>query len=350
MDKKNILVTGGSGFIGLNLILELLKKTDYKIYNLDKLSYSSNNESLNKLIRSNGNKFSERYFFLNADLAEKVVVEDALRVSNPDLIIHLAAESHVDKSINNPEIFIKSNIFGTFNLLEESLNHYKNLKSYRREEFKFYHISTDEVFGSLNYNEKSFDENSKYNPRSPYSASKASSDHLVRTWNSTYKLPVLISHCSNNYGPWQFPEKLIPLIILKALSKQKIPIYGDGKIIRDWLHVYDHINAIMLIINQGIVGQSYCIGGSNEISNLNIANLICEFLDQILPAPNSYKELISFVDDRLGHDFRYSINSNFLKKSLGWEEKINFDKGLKSTVSWYVENIEWAKKIFNGYK
>ena len=342
---ENILITGGSGFIGTNLVINLLKNTESNIFNLDKLTYSGNKKNLDNFLKTASENIVEKYKFFHFDLTDRNNVKLAIEISNPDIIIHLAAESHVDRSISSHEIFLESNIFGTYNLLQESLCHYRKLNLNRKDLFRFYHISTDEVFGSLKNNDLSFNEFSNYDPRSPYAASKAASDHFVNAWHNTYGLPILISNCSNNYGPWQYPEKLIPLTISKALSGDQIPIYGDGKNIRDWLHVDDHINAINLIMNNGLIGKKYCIGGSNEISNIYVVNLICKYLDELSPNSNSYNEQISFVKDRPGHDFRYSIDSSYLKKSLGWKEKVNFKIGLKNTVEWYLKNKDWWKSI-----
>ena len=342
---KNILITGGSGFIGTNLIISLLKNTKSNIYNLDKLSYSSNQKNLDSQKDILGKELWQRYHLLCIDLVEKNNVESAIETADPDIVVHLAAESHVDRSISSPEIFINSNILGTFNLLQSSLFHYRNLNLSRKKFFKFYHISTDEVFGSLNKSDPRFNESTIYDPRSPYSASKASSDHLVNAWHHTYGLPIVISNCSNNYGPWQYPEKLIPLTITKALSGEKIPVYGNGENIRDWLYVEDHVKAIKMIMNKGLVGKKYCIGGSNEISNLEVVNLICENLDQLLPRSKSYKELISFVKDRPGHDYRYSVDSSYLKNTLGWKEELTFQEGLRNTVIWYLENLDIFKNL-----
>ena len=340
---ENILITGGSGFIGTNLVINLLKNSESNIFNLDKLTYSGNKKNIDNFLKNKSENILEKYKFFHFDLTDRNDVKLAIEISNPDIIIHLAAESHVDRSISSPEIFLQSNIIGTYNLLQESLSHYRKLNLNRKDLFRFYHISTDEVFGSLKQNDLSFNEFSNYSPRSPYAASKAASDHLVNSWYYTYGLPILMSNCSNNYGPWQYPEKLIPLTIFKALSGDQIPVYGDGKNIRDWLHVDDHINAMDLIMNEGVVGKKYCIGGSNEISNINLVNLICEYLDELSPNSYSYKEQISFVMDRPGHDFRYSIDSSYLKKSLGWNEKVDFRIGLKNTVIWYLKNKDWCK-------
>ena len=334
-----ILVTGGAGFIGKALIIKLLSNPQNEIYNLDKLTYASDLVEIDNFIKF---KNLKNYKFLKVDLSNKSQTSEAIKIANPDLIIHLAAESHVDRSITNPFIFIKSNIVGTYNLLEAALIHFQELKAKRKEIFKFHHISTDEVFGTLGDNGK-FSEISQYDPRSPYSASKASSDHLVRAWFHTYNLPVLITNCSNNYGPWQFPEKLIPVIIYNALKGEKIPIYGNGLNIRDWLYVDDHVDALLQVICKGKIGSSYCIGGNNEKSNIDCAEEICFYLDKFKPKKSQYKKQISFVKDRQGHDKRYAINASKIKTELGWEPKTNFSDGIRNTVYWYLENTDWLK-------
>ena len=266
------------------------------------------------------------------------------------MIIHLAAESHVDRSLDSPKPFIESNIVGTFNILDSAIKHFAKLSKKRQKFFRFYHISTDEVFGSLG-NEGKFNETTPYSPRSPYSASKACSDHLVRAWYHSFGLPIIISNCSNNYGPYQFPEKIIPLAILKGLELKNIPLYGQGNNIRDWLYVGDHIDAIIEIIKKGNIGETYCIGGNNEISNKELLHLICEYLDELNPENAPHNKLIKHVSDRPGHDFRYSINTDKIKKSIGWEPKTNFKDGLKKTINWYLDNKNWCKKIqkISGY-
>lgn len=343
---KKILITGGAGFIGGALIRKLLKDSKYCIYNLDNLTYSGDLSSINLLLKSLGPNTSERYKFFKGDISDKSTVNYVIQETQPELIIHLAAETHVDKSIQLPEKFISSNILGTFQLLQSSLIYYEKVKSDIRKKFKFLHVSTDEVFGSLN--EKGyFDENSKYNPRSPYSASKASSDHLVNAWFHTYGLPCIITNCSNNYGPWQNPEKLIPNTISKALLKQNIPIYGKGENVRDWLFVDDHIDAILLVAEKGVPGKKYCIGGNNEKKNLDVVNKICEYLDKHIPQNYSYKSLIKFVKDRQGHDFRYAIDSSLIREELNWVPNYNFEKGLHKTIDWYLNNKKWIFKKRN---
>ena len=340
MDNK-ILVTGGSGFIGSNFIHYLINNTDYqRIINLDKLTYAGNNENLINIQQN------IRYKFIKGNICDRQCIKKIFQDYSPNKIVHFAAESHVDRSIDGPKDFINTNIVGTSILLEESLSYYNKLKKLSKSSFKFHHISTDEVFGSLG--EKGFFvEDSPYDPSSPYSASKASSDHLVRAWHRTFGLPVTISNCSNNYGPYQFPEKLIPLMIINCLSNKSLPVYGKGENIRDWLYVEDHCKAINLILQEGAIGDTYNIGGNNEISNINIVESICTILDKLKPSNSgkSYKQLISFVKDRPGHDFRYAINTTKIKKDLNWGPKETFDSGLTKTIKWYLENENWWKKI-----
>ncbi len=345
--NKRILVTGGAGFIGSNLIRRLIKLENCKIFNLDKIGYSSDTDSFTNLKRLNSELFNKKYKFVKADLNDYSETKKAIEISNPDFIFHLAAESHVDRSIDSPKEFIQSNIIGTFNLLENALNHFRGMEKLRKNNFKFLHISTDEVFGSLG--EKGFfDENSRYDPRSPYSATKASSDHLVRAWQHTYKLPTLITNCSNNFGPWQFPEKLIPLIINKALNEEQIPIYGNGKNIRDWLFVEDHIDALLTVIKKGDIGDTYCIGSNNEKTNIEIAELICLIIDKLIPLKYPRNTLIKFVTDRPGHDKRYAIDNSLIKSKLGWEANYDFYTSLEKTVLWYIDNKYWCQKIIKN--
>ena len=332
---QKILVTGGAGFIGSAVIRMAIKK-GYKVLNFDALTYASTLESVSSV------ENSDRYEFLRADLRNQEVVEKTFRQFQPDKVLHLAAETHVDKSILRPNEFLETNIIGTFNLLETAKNYwFENGKS---EIFRFHHISTDEVFGSLG-KDGFFTEDTPYKPQNPYSASKASSDHLVRAWSHTYGLPILISNCSNNYGPYQYPEKLIPLMIINAINGKKMPVYGDGRNIRDWLYVEDHADAILSILKDGQPGRSYNIGCNNEISNIDLVRKICGVLDQIKPREISYDRLINLVADRPGHDFRYAINSNRITSELNWKPRFSFEEGLVKTIKWYINNKDWWKPL-----
>lgn len=333
---KKVLITGGSGFIGRHLVKDLLNKKNYKVFNIDKNGYASKTISqLNKIK-------DERYKFFQCDLSDKVRIKEIVFEIIPDLIINLAAETHVDRSIDKPEFFVLNNVIGTLNLLEAVRNLYYKMPNEWQEKFIFYHAGTDEVYGSALENEY-FNENSKYNPRSPYSTSKASSNFLVQSWFHTYNIPTLIGNCSNNFGPAQFPEKLIPLSIYKALNNQKIPLYGNGEAIRDWIYVKDHINAILKIIESGKIGESYCIGANNLRTNNQIVENICEILDKKLNPRISYRNLISYVDDRPGHDKRYALEITKVKKDLDWEPIYPFKESLKLTVDWYIENKLWCE-------
>ena len=342
--KRKILVTGGAGFIGSTLIRRLLVETDSIIFNLDKIGYSSDLSSINKLISNKKEELSDRYSLLKVDLKDYSNTSDAIKEADPDIIFHLAAESHVDRSIDSPSAFINNNIVGTYNLLQASLIYFESLKRDNKDNFRFHHISTDEVYGSLG-EKGSFNEGTKYDPRSPYSASKAASDHLVNAWFHTYSFPIIVTNCSNNFGPWQFPEKLIPLTILKAISNKNIPLYGNGTNIRDWLYVEDHIDALILSVIKGEIGKSYCIGGYGEKSNIEVVNKICEYLDKKIPKSLSYKEQIKFVNDRPGHDWRYSIDSTLITKELGWRPKNTFNEALFKTIQWYLDNQDWCIKV-----
>ncbi len=336
-----VLVTGGAGFIGGALIRRLLSQTSVTVFNLDKIGYASDLRGINTFLKKNNIK--NRYYLFKEDLYNKEKLDELILTIDPDLVFHLAAESHVDKSIQGPEIFLRSNILGTFNLLEVLRKHWEKLSHDRRNNFRFLHVSTDEVYGSLEKDNK-FNEKSQYAPRSPYSASKASSDHLVMAWFHTYGFPALITNCSNNYGPWQFPEKLIPLAISKAIEEKPIPMYGDGKQIRDWLYVEDHIDALLLASEKGLIGESYCIGGYGERTNDDVLRSICTILDELRPRNESYVHLITSVKDRLGHDRRYAINSSKIQYELGWKAKMDFAEGLKMTVKWYLSNVNWLNK------
>ncbi len=344
---KTILITGGAGFIGGNLINELLLNSDSKIINVDKLGYASDLIKLEVTKKELGLYFEKRYKFVNLDLKKPSGLDPILNQYQPDLIFNLAAESHVDKSIINPFHFIESNILGTFNLLE-SVKSYLKIFPEKNKTFKLVHISTDEVFGSLGKN-GFFNEHSKYKPNSPYSASKASSDHLVNAWQKTYDIPAIITNCSNNYGPWQFPEKLIPLTIIKASKLEPIRIYGNGENVREWIYVFDHIEGLISVANNGENGKTYCIGSKNTITNNYLVKNICEILDVLEPKNMPHQELIEYVPDRLGHDYRYAIDSSFIKKSIGWESKFNFNETLKLTVQWYLDHQDWSLDLMTRH-
>ncbi|WP_269623270.1 dTDP-glucose 4,6-dehydratase [Prochlorococcus marinus] len=338
--KRNLLITGGAGFIGSNLVFNWIKKNpDDKIIVLDALTYAGNISNIKDLIEN------KDIIFEQVNLLDRVRLDSVISKYNITHVIHMAAESHVDRSILNPKMFIETNVVGTFNLLESFRLHWQ--KSDYNANFKFLHVSTDEVFGALSDNEESFCETTNYKPSSPYSASKASSDHLAWSWHKTYNLPILISNCSNNYGPFQFPEKLIPLTIQNILLGKSIPIYGKGSNIRDWLHVDDHCRALDLILSKAKPGSRYCIGGNNEIRNLDLVILICELMDQSsyqLPITPS-KDLLNFVTDRVGHDYRYAINSECINNQLGWNPEISLKDGLKKTIKWYINNQHWLQDI-----
>jgi len=339
---KNILITGGAGFIGSALIRFLIKNTEDSILNIDKLTYAGIPENLRDIDKS------PRYKFVKGDICNKELISKCFSEFKPDIVMHLAAESHVDRSIEGPSLFIDSNIIGTYTMLEVS----RNFINETAREFIFHHISTDEVYGSLG-SDGLFTEQSPYDPSSPYSASKAASDHLVRAWNRTYKLPVIITNCSNNFGPFQFPEKLIPVTILNAIQGKKIPIYGNGLQIRDWLYVDDHASALYKVVTLGKNGDTYNIGGNNEKTNIEVVNSVCQILDEIAPAPKnlkitSYKDLISHVQDRPGHDSRYAIDSTKVQKEIGWEPKESFESGLYKTVEWYLKNTNFCNQILKN--
>lgn len=353
---KNIMVTGGAGFIGANFIRYVLKKTGFKgrIINYDKLTYAGNLANLAGISRDFGGK---RYFFVKGDVCDAQKVPAILKKFDVDAIAHFAAESHVDRSILGPEEFIDTNINGTFALLKTAMNYWRvgGLEGSRfRKDVRFHHVSTDEVYGSLGRTGY-FHETTPYDPRSPYSASKASSDHLVRAYHHTYGLPVTISNCSNNYGPYQFPEKLIPLMILNALEGKNLPVYGDGKNVRDWLYVEDHCSAVWTILKKGTPGRTYNVGGECEKTNIEIVRTLCGIMEELCPAKGNpamkgrkYRDLITFVKDRPGHDRRYAIDCSRLKKELGWKQKYDFEKGVIRTINWYMENKSWIKGIKDG--
>ena len=330
-----ILVTGGAGFIGSNFVLNWLSTQNEGLINLDSLSYAAD---LNNLESISENK---EYFFIKGSIEDQNLIEHILEKYNPRAVINFAAETHVDRSIEDPEIFMKTNIFGTFHLLNASLKFWKKISLDDQKKFKFLHISTDEVFGSLSLEDEKSNELSPYKPNSPYSASKAASNHLVRAWGETYKLPVITTNCTNNYGPHQFPEKLIPLLIHNCLNNKKLPIYGKGENVRDWLYVEDHCEAIKEVLVKGSIGETYNIGGNNEKTNIEIVKTVCSTLDEIKPRKNnsSYKELITFVEDRPGHDFRYSLDISKIKKELNWQPQETFESGIRKTILWYLENM-----------
>ncbi len=326
-----ILITGGSGFIGTNFVQQAIEKK-YEIYNIDNLS----------LFSKDTNTLHKNYNFSKIDIKNENAISTVLEKFKPDKIINMAAESHVDNSINNPQTFFETNILGTYQLLKASLKFWKkNCNS----TFCFHHVSTDEVFGSLKIRDKPFEENSNYKPNSPYSASKASSDHLVRTWNKTYNLPISITHCGNNFGPYQSPEKLIPLTIIKCLKKQKIPVYGNGENIRDWIFVKDHVNALLKIMENNITNKNFVIGSRNEKTNIEVINEICEIVNNNLQLNYDCKSLINFVDDRLGHDFRYALNPRSFEKNTGWIPKHSFSQSIIETIYWYLNNKDWWKNF-----
>lgn len=339
-----ILVTGGAGFIGSAVIRHIIKNTDSQVLNVDKLTYAGNLESLIDI------ENDSKYNFKQIDICDSIAIEQAFNDFQPDLIMHLAAESHVDRSIDGPAEFINTNIVGTYTLLEASRKYWQELDDDKKTAFRFHHISTDEVYGDLEGTTDLFTETTPYAPSSPYSASKASSDHLVRAWHRTYGLPIIVTNCSNNYGPYHFPEKLIPLIILNALDGKDLPIYGKGDQIRDWLYVEDHAKALYKVVTEGAIGETYNIGGHNEKQNIDVVKTICQILDQLNPQANGqpYESLITFVKDRPGHDLRYAIDATKIKNDLGWTPEETFDSGIRKTVEWYLNNLEWCRRVQDG--
>jgi len=338
-----ILVTGGAGFIGSALVRHIINSTQNTVINVDSLTYAGNLESLEDVPNN------PRHFFAQIDICDADAIERVFAEHKPDLVMHLAAESHVDRSIDGPGQFIQTNVVGTYTLLNAARAYWNTLEENQKSKFRFLHISTDEVFGSLGES-GFFHETTAYKPNSPYAASKASSDHLVRAWFHTYGFPIIISNCSNNYGPYQFPEKLIPLVILNALDSKPLPVYGKGENIRDWLYVEDHVKALLTIVDRGTVGDSYNIGGHNEKTNLQVVRSICSILDELVPRSDGgkYESLINFVTDRPGHDFRYAISADKIEKELAWKPDETFETGLKKTVLWYLDNIEWCKHVQDG--
>lgn len=345
-----ILVTGGAGFIGSAVIRHIINNTQDSVINVDKLTYAGNLESLTSVSNS------KRYAFEQVDICNRIELERVFSKHQPDAVMHLAAESHVDRSIDGPSDFIQTNIVGTYTLLEVARNYWNGLNAGRKAAFRFQHISTDEVYGDLphpkedeNAHQILFTETTAYAPSSPYSASKASSDHLVRAWQRTYGLPILVTNCSNNYGPYHFPEKLIPLVILNALEGKPLPIYGKGDQIRDWLYVEDHARALYIVANQGKIGETYNIGGHNEKTNLEVVKTICSMLDELITSPfTPHTSLITHVQDRPGHDRRYAIDASKIERELGWKPQETFESGIRKTVQWYLNNIEWCQRVQNG--
>ena len=343
---KKFLITGGAGFIGSAVIRYIIKNTTYSVVNVDKLNYAGNLESLESY------ENDKRYTFEKVDICDAQEIKRIFNEYSPDIVMHLAAESHVDRSIDEPSTFIQANIVGTYTLLEQARAYWLGLDNVKKDNFRFHHVSTDEVYGDLDGTSDFFSEDTAYDPSSPYSASKASSDHLVRAWYRTYGLPVLITNCSNNYGPCQFPEKLIPHVILNALEGKSLPIYGDGKQIRDWLYVDDHVTALMNVALNAKVGETYNIGGNNEIQNIEVVRKVCDILDKLVPSKlngmSSFNELITYVKDRPGHDVRYAINADKIVKDLNWWPQEDFNSGIQKTVEWYLDNKIWCENIKNG--
>jgi len=338
-----ILVTGGAGFIGANFVLDWLQGSEEPVINLDALTYAGNRETLARL------EGDARHLFVHGDICDRALVERLFAEYKPRAVVHFAAESHVDRSIHGPGAFVRTNVDGTFTLLEAARAHWSALPAGEREAFRFLHVSTDEVYGSLGPKDPAFTETKAYEPNSPYSASKAASDHLVRAWHHTYGLPVLTTNCSNNYGPYQFPEKLIPLMIVNALAGKPLPIYGDGQNVRDWLYVGDHCSAIREVLARGRLGETYNVGGWNEMANLEIVHTLCALLDELRPsAAGSHARLITYVKDRPGHDRRYAIDARKIERELGWRPAETFQSGIRKTVRWYLDNPAWIANVQSG--
>lgn len=336
------LITGGAGFIGSAVIRHFIRETSDSVVNVDKLTYAGNLESLSEV------SADPRYAFELVDIGDRKELERVFLEHQPDAVMHLAAESHVDRSIDGPAAFIQTNIVGTYTLLEVARSYWQGLEQSRREQFRFHHVSTDEVYGDLEDTDSLFTEQTRYAPSSPYSASKASADHLVRAWSRTYGLPTLISNCSNNYGPYHFPEKLIPLVILNALEGKPLPVYGRGEQIRDWLYVDDHARALHAVITRGRIGETYNIGGHNEKRNLDVVRAICDQLQELVQGDTSYQDLITFVADRPGHDLRYAIDAGKIDRELGWRPRESFESGLLKTIQWYLANRDWCARVQDG--
>jgi len=348
---RNLLITGGAGFIGSSVIRHIIRNTADAVINVDKLTYAGNLDSLTDVSES------DRYVFEQVDICNRVELERIFEQHQPDGVMHLAAESHVDRSIDGPAAFIETNIVGTYTLLEVARSYWNDFPANQKARFRFHHISTDEVYGDLEGTKDLFTEQTPYAPSSPYSASKAGSDHLVRAWYRTFGLPILITNCSNNYGPYHFPEKLIPLMILNALDGKPLPIYGKGRQIRDWLYVEDHARALYKVLTEGAVGETYNIGGHNEKQNIEVVHAICDLLEELAPEnpfshangnPEGFRGLITYVQDRPGHDLRYAIDAAKIKCELGWEPQETFETGLRKTVQWYLDNLEWCRRVQDG--
>jgi dTDP-glucose 4,6-dehydratase len=338
-----ILVTGGAGFIGSNFVLDWLANSDEPVVNLDALTYAGNTENLKSL------EGDRRHVFVRGDICDRPLLDRLLAEHRPRAVVHFAAESHVDRSIHGPRDFIRTNVEGTFTLLEAARGHWNSLDAGEKKAFRFLHVSTDEVYGSLAHDAPAFRETDAYQPNSPYSASKAASDHLVRAWHHTYGLPVLTTNCSNNYGPYHFPEKLIPLMIVNALAGKPLPVYGDGRQVRDWLYVKDHCSAIREVLARGRVGETYNVGGWNEKPNLEIVHAVCALLDELRPhADGTYARLVRHVTDRPGHDRRYAIDASKIERELGWRPAETFESGLRKTVGWYLDNADWVERVQTG--
>ncbi|MGO4746199.1 dTDP-glucose 4,6-dehydratase [Serratia quinivorans] len=346
MALKRILVTGGAGFIGSAVVRHIIDATQDRVVVVDKLTYAGNLESLAVIADS------ERYAFEQVDICDRAALDRVFAQYQPDVIMHLAAESHVDRSIDGPAAFIETNVVGTYTMLEAARHYWQPLDAEKKQSFRFHHISTDEVYGDLHGTDDLFTETTPYSPSSPYSASKASSDHLVRAWLRTYGLPTLVTNCSNNYGPYHFPEKLIPLVILNAVAGKPLPVYGNGAQVRDWLYVEDHARALYQVVTEGVVGETYNIGGHNERKNIEVVQTICDLLEELAPnkpqGVEKYRDLITYVKDRPGHDMRYAIDAGKIDRELGWRPQETFESGIRKTVSWYLNNETWWRRVQDG--